>query len=68
MVDGTLAGKIINRLEDQGLTRGLRQNARAYAERRPAMTNYLDQYCNVISRLTGENPAPIYAVESRPNR
>jgi len=54
----TLARTILDLLEDKALTRTLRDNARAYAERRLAMADYLDQYCQVIGRLTGENPAP----------
>jgi glycosyltransferase involved in cell wall biosynthesis len=51
-----LAGAVLNLLEDKSLTRTLRQNARAYAERRLAMGDYLDSYCRLIGRLTGENP------------
>jgi hypothetical protein len=45
-------------LEDKALTGRLRQNAREYAERHLRMADYLDQYCQLIARLTGENPAP----------
>jgi glycosyltransferase involved in cell wall biosynthesis len=62
----TLAHAILGLLEDKGLTRTLRENARAYAERRLAMADYLDQYCRVIGRLTGENPAPIPEAEPIP--
>jgi glycosyltransferase involved in cell wall biosynthesis len=54
----TLARTILGLLEDKALTRRLRQNARGYAERHLRMADYLDQYCQLIARLTGENPAP----------
>ena len=54
----TLARTILRLLEDKALTRKLRQNARGYAERHLRMADYLDQYCQLIARLTGENPAP----------
>ena len=54
----TLARAILALLEDKALTRTLRANARAYAERRLAMADYLASYCGLIERLTGENPAP----------
>jgi glycosyltransferase involved in cell wall biosynthesis len=54
----TLARTILGVLEDQALTRTLRANARTYAERRLAMTDYLKSYTNLIGRLTGQNPAP----------
>ncbi len=57
----TLAQTILGLLEDRLLSRRLRANARAYAERRLAMTDYLDAYCGLIGRLTGENPAPTAA-------
>ena len=53
-----MAHTILGLLENPTLTAGLRDNARAYAQRRLAMAGYLDNYCQVISRLTGENPAP----------
>jgi glycosyltransferase involved in cell wall biosynthesis len=53
----TLARTILGLLEDKALTRSLRANARAYAERRLAMADYLASYCRLIERLTGENPA-----------
>jgi glycosyltransferase involved in cell wall biosynthesis len=56
---GTLARTVLDLLEDKALTRTLRANARAYAERRLAMADYLASYCGVIERLTGENPAPV---------
>jgi hypothetical protein len=40
------------------MTLGLRAGARAYAERRLAMTDYLRAYYDVIQRLTGEDPVP----------
>jgi glycosyltransferase involved in cell wall biosynthesis len=54
----TLARTILGLLEDKPLTRKLRANARAYGERRLAMGDYLNSYCDLIGRLTGENPAP----------
>ena len=54
----TLARTILGLVEDKSLTRKLRENARAYAERHLAMADYLDTYCRVIGRLTGENPVP----------
>jgi glycosyltransferase involved in cell wall biosynthesis len=54
----TLARAILGLLEDKALTRKLRTNARAYAERHLAMADYLSSYCGLIGRLTGENPAP----------
>jgi glycosyltransferase involved in cell wall biosynthesis len=54
----TLADTILGLLEDKALTRRLRQNARGYAERHLRMADYLDQYCRLIARLTGKNPAP----------
>jgi glycosyltransferase involved in cell wall biosynthesis len=53
----TLARTVLGLLEDKALTRSLRANARAYAERRLAMADYLASYCRLIERLTGENPA-----------
>jgi glycosyltransferase involved in cell wall biosynthesis len=60
---GRLARTVLGLLEDQPLTQALRENARAYAERRLAMDDYLDRYCQVIERMTGENPAPRLNVE-----
>ncbi len=54
----TLATTILEVIEDKALNRSLRENARAYAEKRLAMGDYLANYCRVIERLTGENPAP----------
>jgi hypothetical protein len=53
-----LASAILGVLENKPLTLKLRANARAYAERRLAMADYLGAYCGLIGRLTGENPAP----------
>lgn len=53
----TLARTILDLLDDKPLTRKLRENARAYAVRRLAMGDYLESYCRLIGRLTGENPA-----------
>jgi glycosyltransferase involved in cell wall biosynthesis len=55
----TLARAILGLLEDQGLARKLRTNARAYAEKRLAMGDYLGSYCDLIGRLTGEDPRPV---------
>jgi len=54
----TLARTILGLVEDKSLSRKLRENARAYAGRHLAMADYLDTYCRVIGRLTGENPVP----------
>jgi glycosyltransferase involved in cell wall biosynthesis len=62
----TLARTILRVLEDKSLNRTLRENARAYAERRLAMANYLAHYCRLIERLTGENPAPLAEVAALP--
>ena len=53
----TLARTILGLLEDKPLNRKLRENARAYAVRRLAMSDYLDSYSRLIGRLTGENPS-----------
>jgi glycosyltransferase involved in cell wall biosynthesis len=50
---------VLGLLDDRALSRKLRGNARAYAERRLAMSDYLTAYAGVIERLTGENPAPV---------
>jgi glycosyltransferase involved in cell wall biosynthesis len=60
-----LADAILGLLEDKVLTGNLRENARAYAMKRLAMADYLDSYCKVIARLTGEDPA--VAGDSRPS-
>jgi glycosyltransferase involved in cell wall biosynthesis len=60
----TLARAILGLLEDKALNRKLRANARAYAEQKLPMAGYLDSYCNLIARLTGENPAS--AAETAP--
>jgi len=62
----TLVRAVLGLLEDRALNRSLRENARRYAERRLAMDDYLASYCQLISRLTGENPAPLPAAEMRP--
>jgi glycosyltransferase involved in cell wall biosynthesis len=54
----TLATTILEVIEDKALNQSLRENARAYAERHLEMGEYLANYCRVIERLTGENPAP----------
>jgi glycosyltransferase involved in cell wall biosynthesis len=54
----TLANTIIGLLENAPLSQTLRANAQTYAERRLAMPDYLHAYCNLIGRLTGENPMP----------
>jgi len=53
----TLARTVLGLLEDKNLTSKLRENARSYAVRRLAMADYLDSYCQLIGRLTGENPS-----------
>ena len=53
-----LGRSILALLEDKALTRKLRGNARTYAEQHLSMQDYLASYCNLIGRLTGENPAP----------
>jgi glycosyltransferase involved in cell wall biosynthesis len=52
-----LAGRVLDLLEDKALTRTLRANARAYAEKHLAMADYLASYNRLIERLTGENPS-----------
>ncbi len=52
-----LARQILELLEDKALTRTLRANARAYAEKHLAMADYLASYHRLIERLTGENPS-----------
>ena len=59
----TLARAILGLLENKPLTRKLRMNARAYAERRLAMADYLASYCELIGRLAGENPASAVTAE-----
>ena len=61
----TLARTILNVLEDKTLNAKLRENARAYAEANLAMGDYLDRYCEVIARLTGEHPGPQAEPETR---
>jgi glycosyltransferase involved in cell wall biosynthesis len=52
----TLAGTILGLVEDKKLSRKLRENARSYAERRLAMADYMEAYCTLIARLTGQHP------------
>jgi glycosyltransferase involved in cell wall biosynthesis len=59
-----LARTILNLVDDRKLTRSLRENARAYAERRLSMADYMDAYCRLIARMTGENPG--LPAESKP--
>jgi glycosyltransferase involved in cell wall biosynthesis len=66
----TLASAILGLVEDNKLTLKLRANARAYAERRLAMPDYMSAYCGLIARLTGEHPGssaqtPVSAVARR---
>jgi glycosyltransferase involved in cell wall biosynthesis len=61
-----LATTVLGLLEDKALNRSLREKARAYAEKRLAMADYLANYCRVIERLTGENPAPALKAEPSP--
>jgi glycosyltransferase involved in cell wall biosynthesis len=53
----SVARGVLDLLDDKALTRTLRSNARAYAEKHLAMDDYLASYNRVIERLTGENPA-----------
>ncbi len=55
----TLARTVLNLIEDKDLNAKLRHSARAYAEANLAMGDYLDRYCDVIARLTGEHPVPL---------
>ena len=52
-----LARSVLQVIEDTTLAMTLRRSARDYAEQRLAMDAYLAAYCQVIARLTGENPA-----------
>jgi glycosyltransferase involved in cell wall biosynthesis len=52
----SLARSALGLLEDKKLARTLQENARAYAQRRLAMSDYMAAYCTLIARLTGENP------------
>jgi hypothetical protein len=47
---------VLDLLDNKGLTRKLRANARAYAEQKLGMDDYLASYNRLIERLTGENP------------
>lgn len=58
-----LARTILELLENKPLTRRLRESARTYAEQHLAMSDYLEAYCSLIERLTGENPAPPVRLE-----
>jgi hypothetical protein len=51
-----LARSVLNLLDDKALTRNLRADARAYAEKTLGMEAYLASYNQLIERLTGENP------------
>ena len=61
-----IAASVLSLLEDKSVTRSLRSAARAYAERRLSMTDYLTAYDATIERLTGENPAASPGAESPP--
>ena len=52
-----LARTVLCLLDDKPLARKLRTSARAYAERRLGMNDYLNSYVRVIARLTGK-PRP----------
>lgn len=52
-----LARGVLGLLDDKALTRTLRANARAYAEKNLAMADYLASYNRLIERVTGENPS-----------
>ena len=52
----SIADGVLRLLEDKALARKLRTEARAYAERRLAMADYIAEYGKTIERLTGENP------------
>ena len=64
----TLAKAVLGLLEDKILTGNLRENARSYAVKTLAMSDYLASYCGVIERLSGENPAPDQPVKTKPTR
>jgi len=49
-----LAQAVLRSLEDTTLARGLRENARRYAEKHLAMTDYLAAYEALIARVAGE--------------
>ncbi|HYZ20964.1 MAG TPA: glycosyltransferase family 4 protein [Rhodopila sp.] len=63
-----LAQAVLRLLDDRGLSRTLRGNARAYAEQRLSMQDYLKQYCSVIERLTEENPSATPKARPAPPR
>jgi glycosyltransferase involved in cell wall biosynthesis len=54
-----LARAVLDLLDDKALTRNLRANARAYAEKTLGMEDYLASYNRLIERLTGEDPAKV---------
>jgi glycosyltransferase involved in cell wall biosynthesis len=49
-----LAAKVVSVIENRALARGLRDEARRYAERHLSLTNYLADYDALIGRLTGK--------------
>jgi glycosyltransferase involved in cell wall biosynthesis len=55
----TLASTVLGLIENKKLTHKLRENARSYANRRLAMPDYMDAYCRLIARLTGEHPGAL---------
>ncbi len=63
-----LSRTILDLLDDKALTRTLRTNARAYAEKHLAMDDYLASYNRMIERLTGENPAIPVGSEPAPSK
>ena len=63
-----LSRTILDLLDDKTLTRTLRTNARAYAEKHLALEDYLASYNRVIERLTGENPAKSVEAEQAPSK
>lgn len=54
----TLARAILSVLEDRKQARKLGTSARAYAERRLGMDDYLTAYTGLIAQLTGQHPIP----------
>jgi glycosyltransferase involved in cell wall biosynthesis len=58
-----MAQDILRLLDDRKLTAKLRSGARAYAEKRLRMRDYLDNYVRIIQRLTGQDP---FAVAKSP--
>jgi glycosyltransferase involved in cell wall biosynthesis len=53
-----LADTVLRALEDAPLARGLRENARRYAEEYLAMADYISAYEALIARLAAENGKP----------